>query len=397
MTDLGEARYVPGSGPLCGLRVIEIAGIGPGPFAAMLLADMGAEVIRIDRPGPLSDERTTVADVLQRGRRSVVLDLHRPEGSAALLDLVASADVLVEGFRPGVMERLGVGPEPCHVRNPRLVYGRMTGWGQGGPWATMAGHDINYIALAGALHPLGREGDPPAVPVNLLGDFGGGSLYLVTGVLAALWEVTRSGRGQVVDAAVIDGAASLTTMLHGMLAAGTWRDERGVNLLDGGRPWYDVYATSDGGWMSVGPLESRFYGEFATLLGLPEDFLRRPGAAEWPRLRSAIATAFASRTRDDWEAVFAGTDACVAPVLGLKEAAEHPHLAARGAFIEVDGVRQPAPAPRFDRTPGAVTRPPARRGEHTREVLESWGVANVDALLAAGVAVQEGRAADPAS
>jgi len=269
------------------------------------------------------------------------------------------------------------------------VYGRMTGWGQTGPWASMAGHDINYIALAGALHPIGREGEPPAVPLNLLGDFGAGALYLVVGVLAALWERDRSGRGQVVDAAIVDGAASLTAMLHGMLAAGTWRDERGVNLLDTGCPWYDVYQTADGGWMAVGPLESRFYAEFIARLGLPEDLARpRPGPSEWPRLRRAIAGAFATRTRAEWEAVFAGSDACVTPVLSLKEATEHPHLVARGTFVEVDGVRQPAPAPRFDRTPGAIQRPPARRGQHTREVLESWGVPDVDALLASKAAIQ---------
>jgi alpha-methylacyl-CoA racemase len=379
----------PGAGPLRGLRVIELGGIGPGPFAAMLFADMGADVIRIERPGPVADERTTAADVLQRGRRSVVLDLHRPEGVEALMALVESADVLIEGFRPGVMERLGAGPEQCGARNPRLVYGRMTGWGQAGPWAAMAGHDINYIALAGALHPLGRQGEAPAVPVNLLGDFGAGSLYLVSGVLAALWEAGRSGRGQVVDAAIVDGAASLTTMLHGMLAVGAWRDERGVNLLDTGRPWYDVYETADGGWMSVGPLEIRFYAQFAALLGLPDGLARRPGPDDWPRLREAIAAAFRTRTREDWEAVFAGTDACVAPVLGLKEAAEHPHLAARQTFVEIEGVRQPAPAPRFDRTPGAVQRPPARRGEHTREVLTEWGVPRIEELLASGVAVEE--------
>jgi alpha-methylacyl-CoA racemase len=376
------------SGPLRGLRVVELGGIGPGPFAAMLLADMGADVVRIDRPGPVGDERSTAAEVLQRGRRSVVLDLRRPEAVEALLALVETADVLLEGFRPGVMERLGAGPEACHARNPRLVYGRMTGWGQAGPWASMAGHDVNYIALAGALHPLGRQGEPPAVPVNLLGDFGAGSLYLVAGVLAGLWESARSGRGQVVDAAIVDGAASLTTMLHGMLATGAWRDERGVNLLDTGRPWYDVYETADGGWMSVGPLEIKFYATFADLLDLPPDLARRPGPDGWPRLRSAIAAAFRSRTRDEWESVFAGTDACVAPVLGLEEAPGHPHLAARQTFVEVDGVCQPAPAPRFDRTPGAIQRPPARRGQHTREVLTEWGVPGAEDLLASGTAVQ---------
>ncbi|PWI06184.1 carnitine dehydratase [Streptomyces sp. NWU339] len=384
----GQGSDRAATGPLNGLRVIEMGGIGPGPFAAMLLADMGAEVVRIDRPGPVTDERTAVADVLHRGRRSVVLDLRREEAVTALMELVERADVLIEGFRPGVMERLGAGPETCLRRNPSLVYGRMTGWGQDGPWASMAGHDINYIALAGALHPLGREGEPPAVPLNLLGDFGGGSLYLVSGVLAALWEAGRSGRGQVVDAAVVDGAASLTTMLHGMLAAGAWTDERGVNLLDTGRPWYDVYQTEDGGWMSVGPLEIKFYAEFAARLGLPEHLARRPGPEAWPQLRSAIASAFAGRTRKEWEEVFAGSDACVAPVLSLKEATEHPHLAARQTFVEVAGVRQPAPAPRFDRTPASIQIPPVRRGQHTREVFDRWGVDGVEELLASGAATQ---------
>jgi alpha-methylacyl-CoA racemase len=379
------------SGPLRGLRVIEVGGIGPAPFAAMLLADLGAEVVRIDRPGPPQDDMTTANDVLLRGRRSVALDLRKPDALDALLTMVDSADVLIEGFRPGVMERLGAGPEACHERNPRLVYGRMTGWGQDGPWASMAGHDINYIALAGALHPLGRQGEPPAVPLNLLGDFGGGSLYLVVGVLAALLERGTSGRGQVVDAAIVDGAASLTTMLHGMIAAGSWLDERGVNLLDTGRPFYDVYETSDGGWMAVGPLEERFFKQFAAQLDLPDDLPHRLDPDGWPRLRTAISAAFAKRTRDEWEDVFTGTDACVAPVLALKEAPEHPHLAARQTFVDVGGVRQPAPAPRFDRTPGAVGRPPARRGEHTRDVLEAWGVPAVEALLASGAAVQEER------
>ncbi|MFR9804133.1 CaiB/BaiF CoA transferase family protein [Pseudonocardia sp. RS010] len=377
-----------GKGPLDGLRVVEVSGIGPTPFAAMLLADLGADVVQIDRPGTAGKEETAVNDVLRRGRRSVILDLRQPAGAGALLDLVTSADVLIEGFRPGVMEKLGVGPAECRERNPRLVYGRMTGWGQDGPWSGMAGHDINYIGLTGALHALGRAGEAPAVPLNLLGDFGGGSLYLVSGVLAALWEAARSGRGQVVDAAVVDGTASLTTMLHGMIAAGTWHDERGVNLLDTGRPWYDVYQTSDGNWMSVGPLEGRFYRQFADALGLPAELLRRPNPADWPRLRAAISDRFATETRAHWESVFALTDACVAPVLGLAEAADHPHLAARGTFIEVGGVRQPAPAPRFDRTPGVVQRPPAMRGEHTREVLREWGVDDVEGLIDTGVATQ---------
>ncbi|OUS92233.1 CoA transferase [Rhodococcus pseudokoreensis] len=374
----------PSGGPLTGLKVLELGGIGPGPFAAMLLSDMGADVVRVDRPGPESGLGAT--DVLQRGRRSVVLDLRREESVAVLLQLVEQADVLIEGYRPGVAERLGVGPEDCLARNPRIVYGRMTGWGQSGPWAQMAGHDINYVALTGALNAIGRAGEPPAVPVNMLGDFGAGSTYLVMGVLAALWESRSSGRGQVVDAAIVDGAASLTTMLHGMLHAGSWKDERGVNLLDTGRPWYDVYETSDGRWMTVGALESKFYGQFVTLLGLPEQFARRPKSDGWPELRKHIAERFRSKTQAEWTAVFECTDACVAPVLTLGEAAEHPHLRERQTFVDIAGVRQPAPAPRFDRTPGAVQRPPATLGEHTLEVLTDWGLEGGQELIARGIA-----------
>lgn len=366
-------------GPLSGLKVIEIGGIGPGPFAAMLLSDMGADVVRVDRPGP--DSGLGATDTLRRGRRSIVLDLSDSAAVSVLLDLIAKADVVLEGFRPGVAERLGIGPGECFERNPRLIYGRMTGWGQAGPWAQMAGHDINYLALTGALHALGRKGEAPAVPINLLGDFGGGSTYLVMGVLAALWESRSSGRGQVVDASVLDGALSLTTMLHGMLHAGSWRDERGVNLLDTGRPWYDVYETADGQWMTVGALESKFYTTFAELLGLPDEFRRRPRPDRWGELRTSIAERFRTRTRDEWTDVFAGTDSCVAPVLSLTEAAEHPHLSERNAFVDVAGVKQPAPAPRFDRTPGAVQRPPARLGEHTREVLLEWRVSAPDDIV----------------
>ncbi|MFF2109370.1 CaiB/BaiF CoA transferase family protein [Rhodococcus koreensis] len=374
----------PAAGPLTGLKVLELGGIGPGPFAAMLLSDMGADVVRVDRPGP--DSQLGATDVLQRGRRSVALDLRREESVAVLLDLVERADIVIEGYRPGVAERLGVGPEDCLARNPQIVYGRMTGWGQSGPWAQMAGHDINYVALTGALHAVGRAGEPPAVPVNMLGDFGAGSTYLVMGVLAALWESRHSGRGQVVDAAIVDGAASLTTMLHGMLHAGSWKDERGVNLLDTGRPWYDVYETSDGGWMTVGALESKFYAQFVDLLGLPAQFTRRPKAEGWAELRKHIADRFLSRTRAEWTAVFEHTDACVAPVLTLGEAADHPQLRDRQTFVDIAGVRQPAPAPRFDRTPSAVQRPPARLGEHTLEVLTDWGLASAEALIADGIA-----------
>ncbi|MDR7273797.1 alpha-methylacyl-CoA racemase [Catenuloplanes atrovinosus] len=350
------------SGPLHGLRVVELAGIGPAPFAAMLLADLGADVVRVDRPGPGSPLTVDPArDLLNRGKRSVLADLKTPEGVERVLSLAARADVLIEGWRPGVAERLGVGPEPALARNPRLVYGRMTGWGQDGPLARTAGHDIGYLALSGALHAIGRAGGPPQVPVNLLGDFAGGSLYLVVGVLAAL----RSGRGQVVDAAIVDGAAHLTTMLSGLLAAGAWRDERGVNLLDTGAPFYDVYETADGRHVAVGALEPRFFAEFARLLGITP-------AGDHAQLRERIGRAFAGRTRDEWVKIFAGSDACVAPVLSLGEAPHDPHLVARGTFTQRDGVVQPAPAPRFSGTPAALGRPPALPGQHTDEVLAEW-------------------------
>ncbi|MDR7325438.1 alpha-methylacyl-CoA racemase [Catenuloplanes niger] len=347
------------AGPLHGLRVVELAGIGPAPFAAMLLADLGADVVRVDRPGPGSPLSVDPArDLLNRGKRSVVADLKTPAGVDLVLTLAARADVLIEGWRPGVAERLGVGPDPVLARNPLLVYGRMTGWGQDGPLAHTAGHDIGYLALSGALHPIGRAGGPPQVPVNLLGDFAGGSLYLVVGVLAAL----RSGRGQVVDAAVVDGAAHLTTLLHGLLAAGAWRDERGVNLLDTGAPQYDVYRTADGGHMAVGALEPAFFAEFVRLLGV----------SDGPDLRADIATAFAGRTREEWVKVFAGSDACVAPVLSLREATRDPHLVARGTFVDRDGVVQPAPAPRFSATPASLGRPPALPGADAGDVLAEW-------------------------
>ncbi len=376
------------SGPLQGVRVVELGGIGPGPFAGMMLSDLGAEVVRIDRPG--SDGVRLAA--LERGRRSVVLDLRKPEGVAAALQLVQRADVLIEGFRPGVTERLGLGPDDCWQRNPALVYGRMTGWGQDGPWAQTAGHDIGYIAVTGALHAIGRAGGPPQVPLNVVGDFGGGGMYLVTGVLAALLEARTSGRGQVVDAAIIDGAASLMTAMYGMLAAGGWRDERGVNLLDTGTPFYEVYETADGGYMAVGALEPKFYAEFVSLLGLGPDSTGQPAdrddPAGWPALRERIAAAFKARTRDEWAAVFDGSDACVAPVLSMHEAPSHPQLAARATFVDVDGTRVPAPAPRFSRTPSAVQGSPAPVGGHTRATLTEWGVSDVDSLLESGIAVQ---------
>lgn len=375
-----------GHGPLHGVKVIELAGIGPGPYAAMLLADLGAEVVRVERPGPPVSSVPPETDVLRRNRRSIVVDLRHADGVRTVLSMVGRADVLLEGFRPGVTERLGLGPADCWAVNPRLVYGRMTGWGQSGPLAPTAGHDIGYIAVTGALGAIGRAGEAPVPPVNLVGDFGGGSTFLVIGVLAALWEATRSGRGQVVDAAIVDGASSLTALLHGLMAAGQWIDRKGVNFLDTGVPWYDTYETAGGEWMAVGALEPKFYAEFVRLLGLSDEVAgNRADPSTWPRLRQAIADAFASRTREAWSAVFDGTDACVAPVLSLTEAADHPHLAARETFIDVDGVVQPAPAPRFSRTIPPRPTPPPAVGADTFDVLRDWGVDNIDALLADGV------------
>jgi alpha-methylacyl-CoA racemase len=372
-------------GPLAGLKVVELAGIGPGPFAAMLLADLGAEVVRVDRPGG-GGLIPAEMDVLARGRRSIAVDLKNPSGAEAVLRLAERADVLIEGFRPGVAERLGVGPEACHARNPRLIYGRMTGWGQDGPLAPRAGHDIAYIAITGVLHAIGRAGGPPQVPLNLVGDFGGGGMYLVVGVLAALWESARSGRGQVVDAAIVDGAAHLAAGIYGMLGAGLWHDQRGVNTLDTGAPFYDVYATADGGYVAVGAIEPQFYAELLARLGLTEEEAPQTAAES----RQRFAEVFRTRTRDEWTTVFEGSDACVAPVLSMTEAAGHPHLAARGTFVDCDGVVQPAPAPRFSRTEAVLGTPPAPAGTHTREVLADWDVAGADELIAAGAVVPPG-------
>lgn len=374
-------------GPLHGVKVVELAGIGPGPFAAMLLADLGADVVRVDRAGPRSplavDPRF---DLLNRGKRSVAVDLKRDRGRELVLALAERADLLIEGYRPGVAERLGVGPRVVLARNPRLVYGRMTGWGQDGPLAAGAGHDITYLAVTGALHAIGRAGGPPQVPANLLGDFGGGSLYLVVGLLAALREAGRTGRGQVVDAAIVDGAAHLTTMLYGLSAAGRWRDERGVNLLDTGAPFYDVYPAADGRHLAVGALEPRFYAEFIRLLAPGDDLPDQYDQARWPELRSRIAAAFATRTQREWVAVFEGTEACVAPVLSLAEAAGHPHLAHRGTFERVGDVVQPAAAPRFSATPPGPAGPPALPGAHTREVLADWDLGDPGDWLDDGTA-----------
>jgi alpha-methylacyl-CoA racemase len=379
-----------GKGPLSGVRVIELAGIGPGPFAAMLLADLGAEVIRVDRPAGRSFP-VPGKDLLNRGKRSIAVDLKHERGKDVVLRLAERSDVLLEGFRPGVTERLGIGPDDCLARNPALVYGRMTGWGQEGPLAGSAGHDIGYIAIAGVLHAIGRAGGPPQVPANLLGDFAGGSMYLVAGVLAALLAARTGGTGQVVDAAIVDGAAHLSTFVHAFMAAGAWRDERGVNMLDTGAPWYDVYATADGRYMAVGAIEPQFYAEFIRRLGLDGE-AGLPGqhdAGRWPELRERFTAAFKARTRAEWTEIFLPGDACVAPVLSLSEAVAHPYNAERDVFVHgADGAPQPAPAPRFSRTPGAIGGPPALAGAHTREVLTGLGFTDVDELLAAGAVDQ---------
>lgn len=375
-------------GPLRGVRVVELASIGPGPHAAMTLADLGADVIRVERPEGTLSAVARDKDVLTRGRPSVAMDLKDPRAASVVLDLVASADVLIEGMRPGVAERLGVGPAECLARNPRLVYGRVTGWGQEGPLAPRAGHDIDYIAVSGSLHGLGRAGGPPQFPQNLLGDFAGGSAYLVIGVLAALLEARTSGQGQVVDAAIVDGAAHLNAMLAGLIAGGAWREERGHNLLDSGAPFYDVYETADGRHMAVGAIEPQFYAELLEGLGLVETAPDRSDPGNWAALREAIAARFRQRTQQEWTGVFEGTDACVSPVLPLTEASRHPHLAARHTYVDRGGVVQPAPAPRFSRTPADLGSPPSLPGQHSREALQAWGVEDVDQLVAGGVVTQ---------
>jgi len=364
-------------GPLAGYRIIEMAGIGPAPFAASLLSDMGAEVVRVDRRAPADlglPGRDPKFDVLHRGRRSLALDVKSAEGRAVVERLAQQADAVIEGFRPGVMERLGLGPDALLKCNPKLVIGRMTGFGQSGPLAQAAGHDINYIALAGVLHAIGRKGQAPVPPLNLIGDFGGGGMFLAFGVVCALLEAQRSGQGQVVDAAMVDGAAYLMALMYGMFSHGGWKDERGVNVLDGGAPWYDVYQTKDGKWLAVGAIEARFYADFVARLGLAGEPL--PGQherARWPELRDVFAKTIATRTRDEWERVFAGSDACVAPVLALGEVERHPHNAARGTFLRRDGVLQPAPAPRFSRTGAELGTPPRARGADSEAVLRDWG------------------------
>ena len=372
-------------GPLSGYRILEFAGIGPGPFCGMILADLGAEVVRIDRAeGPPGSRQ----DFAGRGRRSVALDLKNPAAVQAALRLIEKADALIEGFRPGVMERLGLGPEACLARNPRLVFGRMTGWGQEGPLAQAAGHDINYIALTGALWSIGPADRKPVPPLNLVGDYGGGGMLLALGILAALVEAKGSGSGQVVDAAMVDGAALLMAVIDAMKARGGWGPERGKNRLDGAAPYYDTYECSDGRWLAVGPIEPQFWAEMLKLLGLDAArFEGRNDPAQWPALKAELAAAFRTRTRDDWARVFEGTDACVCAVLSMDEAPRHPHMAARGTFVERDGAIQPAPAPRFSRSMTEPGGPPPLRGEHTEAVLAEWGVdaAVVAALRAANV------------
>jgi alpha-methylacyl-CoA racemase len=364
------------SGPLDGVKVIELAGIGPGPFCAMMLADMGADVVRIDRAGNVSDgdPATPPADLLNRGRRSVGVDLKNADGVETVLRLVESADALIEGFRPGVTERLGLGPDVCLARNPVLVYGRMTGWGQEGLYAPAAGHDINYIALAGALHAFGRAGQAPVPPVNLIGDFGGGGMLLAFGLACGIISARTSGNGQVIDAAMVDGAAVLSTMLHSFLAMGIWKDERGVNMLDTGAHFYDVYETADGGYISIGSIEPQFYAELLRLTGLADaDLPWQHDKAEWPALKERFAALFKTKTRDEWCSIMDATDVCFAPVLSLTEAPAHPHNVQRETFVERDGIVQPAPAPRFSATPGEIRRPPPHAGQHTDEVLGEWG------------------------
>ena len=379
-------------GPLAGYRIIELAGIGPAPFAALMLADMGAEVIRVDRaqaarPG---SDAAPVKDTMLRGRRNVAVNLKHPDGAAAVLRLVASADGLIEGFRPGVMERLGLGPDDCAAVNPKLVYGRMTGWGQDGPYAQSAGHDINYISLAGALAHIGRAGEAPTPPLNLVGDFGGGGMFLAFGMVCGILEAQRSGLGQVVDTAMVDGTAALMSFFWGMKHMGAFDEEnRGGNLLDSGAHFYDVFECSDGRYVSIGSIEPQFYAELMRITALADDadFAKQFDRAAWPQLKARLAEVFRGKSRDEWCALMEHTDVCFAPVLTMSEAAVHPHNVARGTFIDRDGLVQPAPAPRFSRTTASVTLPPSRVGCDTHAILTESGfsAAEIDHLLASGV------------
>jgi alpha-methylacyl-CoA racemase len=374
-------------GPLKGYRIVEIAGIGPGPFACMMLADMGADVIRLERPTGARGVDAIPANVLNRGRRSVGIDLKHPDAVELTLRLVEGADALIEGFRPGVAERLGIGPDACLARNPRLVYGRMTGWGQDGPYASMAGHDINYIALAGALAHFGRPGEAPVPPINMVGDFGGGGMLMAFGVVCALLEAKSSGQGQVVDASMVDGSATLMAMVHGLHAMGFWDLERGRNIIDGGAHFYDAYETADGQYVSIGSIEPQFYAELLRITGLDgEDLPAQMDRSQWPALKERVAALFKQKTRAEWCELMEGTDVCFAPVLTLEEAPRHPHNVARKTFVEVAGVTQPAPSPRFSRTPGEISRPPSAPAADTDEALTDWGLseAEIGKLRSAG-------------
>lgn len=368
-------------GPLSGLKIVEVAGIGPAPFAAMMLSDMGADVIRVDRLENSNggDPAAPPSDIFNRGRRSIALNLKSAGGLKTLLDLIGQADAVMEGFRPGVAERLGFGPEVCQEINPKLVYGRMTGWGQEGPYALTAGHDINYIALAGVLAHLGREGEKPTPPINLVGDFGGGGMLLAFGLVCALLEAGRSGQGQIVDAAMVDGSASLMTMVWGFKAMGMWSDDRGTNLLDTATHFYDTYECADGNFVSIGSIEPQFYAELLkhtnleqVYVDLGEPMPTQMDKAKWPEMKAHLAAIFVTKSRDEWSALLEGTDICFAPVLTMDEAAQHPHNVHRKTFVEVAGITQPAPSPRFDRTPGEIQRPPSHPGQHTDEILSEW-------------------------
>jgi alpha-methylacyl-CoA racemase len=382
---------VASRGPLTGYKIVEIAGIGPGPFAAMMLSDMGAEVVRVERVQAVRDSASSNWDVMQRGRKNVAIDLKHPDGVETLLQLVERADALIEGFRPGVMERLGVGPDTCLARNKKLVFGRMTGWGQDGPYSNSAGHDINYIALAGALAHFGRAGEAPVPPLNMVGDFGGGGMLLAYGVVCALLEAQRSGSGQVVDAAMVDGSAILMSMFWGFKNIGLHDENaRGANMLDTGAHFYDVYKCSDDKYISIGSIEPQFYAQLLQLTGLADDaeFTNQQDRKMWPKLKQRLTAVFATKSQAEWCQIMEGTDVCFAPVLTMSEAAKHPHNLARHTFIEIGGVKQPAPAPRFSRTTANVSHGPMVAGENTREVLQSWGIKNVDDLIARGVVNQ---------
>ncbi len=376
-------------GPLEGMKIVEIGSIGPGPFCAQMLADMGADIIRIDRKTPSAAiSQETKYEVLHRNRRSVMVDLKKPEGVQTVLKLIAQADALIEGFRPGVMERLGLGPDVCLETNPKLVYGRMTGWGQDGPLAQAAGHDINYISLSGALHAIGPKGGKPAIPLNLIGDFGGGGMFLAFGIMCGIYETRKSGLGQVVDASMVEGAAALTGMFYGMFAGGLQNNKRGSNLLDGGAHFYDTYETSDGKWISIGSIEPQFYALLLKHAGIEDEELKNQMDIDrWPDWKETVTAVFKTKTRDQWCDIMEGTDVCFAPVLSFDEVKDHPQNQSRQSFIEVGGVMQPAPAPRFSRTHPEMRYLPPKKGEHNVEALKEWGfqAEEIDALISGDV------------